>query len=144
MIATSCSNEYLLRETKAEVEKNSYSRSEVLAARHKLPERGPVCHECGARIPVFEELSQADEQRVRDCIRENRHLSAMQELRAATGCSLGWAKLWVQHNGRPKPSKLPTPCPYCEKPLRTSLAKQCRYCLRDWHDEENVVHLDRV
>ena len=123
------------------MEKTSYSRVEVLAAGDKLPERGPLCHECGARIPVFEELSEADESRVRQCIRENRHLMAMTELRAATGCSLIWAKLWVQHNGRANPAKEATPCPYCGMPLRTSLAKQCRFCRRDWHDEENIIQL---
>jgi len=123
------------------MKKNSYSRSEVLAAGHNLPERGPICHDCKARIPVFEDLSEADEQRIRQCIRDGRHLMAMQELRTATGCSLEWAKLWVQHDGRPKPAKEPTPCPFCGMPLRTSLAKQCRHCRRDWHDEENVVQL---
>src|ERR671926_504667 len=100
--------------------KDSYSRSEVLAAGDKLPERGLFCNECGARIPVFEDLSDADEQRVRRLISEHQHLKAMAELRAATGSSLPWAKLWVLHNGKPKE---PTPCPYCGMPLRTSLAK---------------------
>jgi len=117
------------------MEKNSYSRSEVLAASHALPERGLFCHECGAMIPVFEELSDADEERVRQCMRENRYLMAITELRAATGCSLTWAKLWVHHHGRPYPAKQTAPCPYCGMPLRTSLAKQCRFCKRDWHDE---------
>ena len=78
------------------MEKDSYSRSEVLAAKQKLPERGPLCHECGAKIPVFEDIPEDAEQRVRQCIRENRKLMAMIELRAATGCSLEWAKLWGQ------------------------------------------------
>ena len=32
----------------------------------------------------------------------------------------------------------PGPCPYCGQPLRTSIAKQCRFCKRDWHDAMNV------
>jgi predicted amidophosphoribosyltransferase len=119
----------------------SYSRTEVLAAGNALPERGPLCHECGARIPAFEELAEADERRIRQLIRDGRSLMAMEELRAATGCSLPWAKLWVQHGGRPKPAEEPTPCPYCGEPLRTSLAKQCRHCRRDWHDPESIVAL---
>lgn len=118
------------------MEKDSYSRAEVLAAKGEWPERGPLCHECGARIPVFEDFPEADEQRVRQLIRENRRVMAMFELGDATGCSLTWAKLWVNHSDGPKPAKEPTPCPYCGMPLRTSLAKQCRFCRRDWHDEE--------
>jgi hypothetical protein len=30
------------------------------------------------------------------------------------------------------------PCPYCGQPLRTSLARQCRFCKMDWHDPQNV------
>jgi len=47
-------------------------------------------------------------------------------------------------NYRPMPFKLDVrqhetiPCPYCGKPLRTYLAKQCRFCKMDWHDPDNV------
>lgn len=31
------------------------------------------------------------------------------------------------------------PCPYCGEPLRTSSARQCRFCGTDWHDPDHVV-----
>ena len=129
----------ILRAKVISMEKISYSRSEVLAAGEGLPERGLYCDNCKARIPVFEDLSEIDEQRTRQHIREHQYITAITELRAATGCRLLWAKLWVQHNGRPYPAPETAPCPYCGMPLRTSSAKQCRFCRRDWHDEENIV-----
>lgn len=32
----------------------------------------------------------------------------------------------------------PGPCPYCGEPLRTSKARQCRFCKMDWHDAQNI------
>jgi len=119
-----------------------YTREEVLAAGDSFPERGLLCHRCKTKIPQFKDLSERDESRIRQMIRENRRMMAMAELRAATGCSSRWARIWVYHEGRPKPLENETvSCPYCGMPLRTSLAKQCRYCRRDWHDSENVVTL---
>ena len=120
-----------------------YTREEVLAAGNALPERGLVCHRCKVTIPQFKDLSDLDESRIRQTIRENRRMMAIAELRAATGCSLPWAKIWVYHEGRPKALEDETAsCPYCGWPLRTSLAKQCRHCLRDWHDAKNIRSLD--
>jgi len=31
------------------------------------------------------------------------------------------------------------PCPYCGEPLRTGLARQCRFCGTDWHDPDHIV-----
>jgi hypothetical protein len=124
------------------MDETPYSRDEVLAVGNALPERGLVCHRCSATIPQFKDLSERDERRVRQMIREDRRMMAIVELRNATGCSLPWAKLWVYHDGRPKPlEKETTPCPYCDSPLRTSLAKQCPHCLRDWHDPNHVRNL---
>ena len=121
-------------------ERISYSREEVIAAGSNLPTRGLFCQECGNYIPVFEDLSEEDEQRVRKALQQHSYL-AMEELRDATGCSLEWAKLWAHHGGKPTPPKDVKPCPYCDQPLRTPLAKQCRFCGRDWHDEDNVAPL---
>ena len=33
----------------------------------------------------------------------------------------------------PKPKEPPTPCPHCGEPLRTTKAKQCFVCGKDWH-----------
>jgi hypothetical protein len=32
----------------------------------------------------------------------------------------------------------PGPCPYCGEPLRTAIARQCRFCKMDWHDPHHV------
>jgi hypothetical protein len=119
-----------------------YIREEVLAAGDSFPQRGLLCHRCNTKIPQFKDLSEQDESRIRQMIRENRYMMAMAELQAATGCSLRWAKIWVIHEGKPKPLEDKTvPCPFCGMLLRTSLAKQCRYCRRDWHDAEKVIPL---
>jgi hypothetical protein len=123
------------------MDETPYTRDEVLAAGNTLPERGLMCHRCQAVIPVFADLSEKDESRVRSLILNSQIMMAMAELRAATGCSLPWAKLWVYHEGRPKAAETTTPCPFCGSPLRTSLAKQCRFCLRDWHDPNDVHKL---
>jgi hypothetical protein len=36
----------------------------------------------------------------------------------------------------------PTPCSYCEGLLRTSRAKQCPKCGRDWHNPDNITRLN--
>ena len=119
-----------------------YTRAELLAAGDDFPDRGPLCQKCHTNIPQFAELSESDERRTRQLIDEDRRIQAISELRVVTGCSLKWAKLWVHHEGRPEHPEKPTaPCPYCGMPLRTSLAKQCRHCLRDWHDPDKVIHL---
>ena len=78
------------------------SGAEVLALGKAFPTRGELCHHCGLRIPAFAELSNASQRRIRALIREKRPIMAIQELRTLTGCSLPWAKLWVQHAGRPR------------------------------------------
>jgi hypothetical protein len=111
-----------------------YSREEVRAAGNAFPERGLVCQKCKTIIPQFRDLSEKDKTRILTLIRDNRKIMAIWELRAATGCSIIWGKIWVEHSGKPEPLENEIlPCPYCGKPLRTSLAKQCRYCLKDWH-----------
>jgi tRNA(Ile2) C34 agmatinyltransferase TiaS len=107
-----------------------YSRAEVLAACDEFPDRGPLCYHCKTRIPVFQELSVNDAERLIELTRAGEPILAMGELRSITGCSIRWSKIWVLHEGKPK---MPTPCPFCGKPLRSAQAKQCRYCYRDWH-----------
>jgi len=54
---------------------------------------------------------------------------------------------WRKRNPPPEPKRAlppafnpprPSPCPYCGNLLRTSMAKQCRFCKMDWHDPNNV------
>jgi hypothetical protein len=119
------------------MDEEPYTRAEAEAAGSDWPARGLLCPHCNMRIPQFAELPEVDEHRVCQLIRESRHIMAITELRAATGCPVQWAQLWVEHRGRPQPDRSkPTPCPYCGQPLRSSLAKQCRHCRRDWHDPQ--------
>jgi hypothetical protein len=99
-----------------------------------LPTRGPVCPKCGAHIPQFADLTEEDEARLRKLILEGRKMMAMHELRDRVHCPFTWAKIWVLHGGRPDGIGTTAPCPYCGKPLKTALAKQCQHCNMDWHD----------
>jgi hypothetical protein len=99
-----------------------------------LPTRGAQCPKCGVLIPQFADLSDHDRGRILHMIFEGRNMMAMHELRAITMCPLAWAKIWVLHSGRPDAMGTTAPCPYCGKPLKTALAKQCPHCNMDWHD----------
>ena len=67
-------------------------------------------------------------------------ISAIKRLREATGCGLADAKTWVDRTlVKDKRRPADKPCPYCGKPLRTDLARQCFECGADWHDAGNVI-----
>ena len=114
---------------------DSYSHAEVLALGKAFPTGGELCHHCGPRIPVLAELGNASQRRIRALIREKRPIMAIQELRALTGCSLLWAKLWVQHAGRPRALRPGPPCPFCAESLENSRAQRCRQCGHDWQGD---------
>ena len=106
-----------------------------------LPTRGPHCPKCGAVIPQFADLTDKDEARIPQMICEGRKMMAIHEIRSITLCPVSWAKIWVLHSGRPDAVGTTTPCPYCAKPLKTALAKQCPHCNMDWHDAEHPKRL---
>ena len=54
-----------------------------------------------------------------------------------------WCELNPPKEREPAPPPLfkpiePGPCPYCGEPLRSSKARQCRFCKMDWHDSQNI------
>lgn len=106
-----------------------------------LPNRGEVCPKCGACIPQFADLTEKDEARLRQLILEHRKMMATHELRAITHCPLSFAKIWVLHSGRVDAVGTTAPCPYCGKPLKTALAKQCPHCNMDWHNPDKPKRL---
>jgi hypothetical protein len=112
-----------------------YSRAEVLAHGHIRPERGDYCRRCKFWIPKFVDLSEEDEKRLRDLVEQKEYGLAMGELRKITGCSQLWAKTWALHQDSVHDQEPDDwPCPHCGMQLRSSKAKQCRHCHRDWHN----------
>ena len=99
-----------------------------------LPTRGETCPKCGVVIPEFVDLTEKDEARLHRLILEGRKMMAMHELRSLTLCPVSWAKIWVLHSGKADAVGTTAPCPYCGRPLKTALAKQCPHCNMDWHD----------
>ena len=76
-------------------------------------------------------------------VREGKTIEAIKRLRALTGCGLAEASSWVvNHPLLEPPTRQTKPCPYCGKPLRTDLARQCFECGRDWHDPARGVKRD--
>jgi hypothetical protein len=114
-----------------------YSRKEIEEFGDGFPNRGRYCPKCKTYIPVFEDLRDTEKHRIRKLILSNQKMMAIAELKTITGCSERWAKIWVNHSGRPTPEYPGPPCPYCGKELRTSLAKQCPHCLMQWRDPNN-------
>ena len=127
------------------IDETPYTREEVLSNKNEFPTRGLLCPKCGIVIPQFTDLSDIDRSRIKKLITNSQPMLAMEELRAATGCSLLWAKIWVTHTGKPQwDRETSAPCPYCGKPLRTPVAKQCRHCLMDWHDAQNPKSISKL
>ena len=115
-----------------------FTREEVAAAGSGRPSRGLYCSRCETFIPVFAELSPEEEQRLRAWARSGRSAAAMQRLRDVTGCSIGWAKIWIHHPDGPeaKGFRGNARCPFCGGRLRTDRARQCPHCLMSWHDPQ--------
>ena len=122
----------------------AYTRNELVELGDKFPIKGKYCKKCSAYIPIFLDLDAKTQTRVLALILNNQSMLAMSEIISVTGCSLRMAKIWVTHKGEPTPDYPGPPCLFCGKPLVTSLAKQCDFCLMDWHDPDNPITLKRV
>lgn len=85
------------------------------------------------------ELTPENQKKIEEMVLE-KPIQAIQELRNLTGCSIAEGKMWVNEK-REQIWKENLPCPYCGEKLRTPVAKQCRFCKRDWHDEKELKWL---
>jgi ribosomal protein L7/L12 len=89
---------------------------------------------------VLENLSEEETGKYEEMALE-RPIQAIKELKNLTNCSLSEGKVWVDDKRAKHFVENLPPCPYCGEKLRTHLAKQCRFCLRDWHDENELKWL---
>ena len=93
----------------------------------------------------MEERDLADselEVEVRGMMDRGQIIAAIKRLRDATGWGLADAKMWVDRaseHAHYRKFSAGNPCPYCGRPLRTVLAKQCFECGTDWHDASNII-----
>ena len=119
---------------------DKYSLGQPDAVEKDLPADAPKCHLCGEKVPQWPAMSDQERFHLKKLIIGNQPLMAFQELKNLTGWPDSWAKIWVEHLGQPKPAES-APCPYCGKPLATSMAKMCLECNTDWHDPNNPKKL---
>ncbi len=77
---------------------------------------------------------------LRHTLRQEGPLSAVKVMSQLTGCNIGEAKEWIT-NCEEEYRASKSGCPYCGRRMRSPEAKQCRRCMRDWHDEANILRL---
>ena len=86
-------------------------------------------------LPYIDASVEAEAQRL---LNDGKIIHAIKHLRECAGLSILQGQAWVHSHGL-KYERPTIPCPYCKKPLRSPLAKQCFHCGMDWHDAQNVV-----
>ena len=89
---------------------------------------------------LFEKLSSENQKKIKSMVLEQ-SIQAILELKSLTGYSLDDGKIFVNKIREEAYYESLPPCPYCGQKLRTREAKQCRYCLRDWHDVNELKWL---
>lgn len=116
-----------------------YTREEILRENDNFPSRGIYCPKCKTNIPVFAELTNKQEVKIRNKANGNVP-EAIRLLREKTGCGVRWAKIWALHPNGPQEAGFEgdAKCPHCGGRLRTPKAKQCPHCLLSWHEPNNV------
>ena len=86
------------------------------------------------------EVTEKTERIIRHTVRQEGPLRAAKKLREITGCSIRDSKQWVIDCNEEHIASS-SGCPYCGCRLRSPEAKQCKWCMRDWHDEATVLFL---
>ncbi len=89
---------------------------------------------------ILEKLKPEDREKIEKMVLE-KPIQAIQELRNLTNCSLSERKMNIMELREKVWEENLPPCPYCGEKLRTPVAKQCRFCKRVWHDENELKWL---
>jgi hypothetical protein len=88
------------------------------------------CQRCKTAVPEFE-FSAPFQTEVQAPLK-NSPVRAIVRVIQEANCDPSLAKAWMIHLVPSHLNEHPH-CPHCGMPLRTSKARQCRFCGKDWH-----------
>ena len=86
---------------------------------------------------ILDKLKPEDQEKIEKMVLE-KPIQAIQELRNLTHCSISEGKMSINELREKVWEENLPPCPFCGEKLRTPVAKQCRFCKRAWHDENEL------
>jgi|GEM_PF-777124 len=94
------------------------------------------CARCGVHVPVFRDLAPPEQAVIDDLLKPIKVIRGDRAIARLTGLSLRQAQTWAEHRNcvhETKGKLNSSPCPACQRWLRSPTAQQCLHCGAKWH-----------